>query len=140
MRDQNFPFIDISYEYYIYVVPTKSINKTRDKRLLQQFFNAKGYYLSETQVDKLFSLQEYKYIKLFTSANPQIAQDIKDLKNQYYDEKSKDKVPVLHGIILEPYAVRYYPREGFMANILGYVDKNQTAYFGVEQYFDSLLR
>lgn len=140
LRDQNFPFIDISYEYYIYVVPTKSINKTRDKRLLQQFFNAKGYYLSETQVDKLFSLQEYKYIKLFTSANPQIAQDIKDLKNQYYDEKSKDKVPVLHGIILEPYAVRYYPREGFMANILGYVDKNQTAYFGVEQYFDSLLR
>lgn len=27
-----------------------------------------------------------------------------------------------------------------MANILGYVDKTQHAYFGVEQYFDSLLR
>jgi hypothetical protein len=35
----------------------------------------------------LFNEQTYKYIKLFSSANPQIAQDIKDLKNKYKDEK-----------------------------------------------------
>jgi hypothetical protein len=31
----------------------------------------------------LFKEQEYKYIKLFSSANPIIAQDIKDLKVEY---------------------------------------------------------
>jgi hypothetical protein len=30
---------------------------------------------------------EYKYIKLFSSANPQIAQDIKQLKIDYGNEK-----------------------------------------------------
>ncbi len=129
LRDQNFPFLDISYEYYLYIVPNKSSNKIRDKRLLQQIFLTNGYVLSSEQLDKLFMPQEYKYIKLFTSANPQIAQDIKNLKNHHYEEKSKDKIPVLHGVILEPYTVRYYPRGGFMANILGYVDKSQNAYF-----------
>jgi hypothetical protein len=35
----------------------------------------------------LFTEQEYKYIKLFSSVNPQIAQDIKQLKVDYADEK-----------------------------------------------------
>jgi hypothetical protein len=38
-------------------------------------------------LDSLFKKQEYKYIKLFSSANPQIAQDIKELKLEYANEK-----------------------------------------------------
>jgi hypothetical protein len=37
--------------------------------------------LSSATLDSLFTQQQYKYIKLFSSANPQIAQDIKNLKN-----------------------------------------------------------
>lgn len=110
LRDQNFPFLDIAYEHYLYIVPTKSTNKVRDKRLLQQQFLNHGYLLSTEQLNQLFTPQKYKYIKLFSSANPQIAQEIKDLKNQHYEEKSKDKIPVLHGVILEPHTIRYYPR------------------------------
>ncbi|MBR4634271.1 hypothetical protein IKO50_05000 [bacterium] len=43
--------------------------------------------LSNTTIDALFKEQEYKYIKLFSSANPQIAQDIKQLKLDYANEK-----------------------------------------------------
>jgi cell division protein FtsI/penicillin-binding protein 2 len=127
----------------VYVVPTKSsaTTRTRDKVLLQTLLKKHGYpTLSEADLSTLFSQQEYRYIKLFTSANPQIAQDIKELKELHYTEKSKDKIPVLHGVILEPYTTRYYPRDDFMSNVLGYVDKNGDAYYGIEKYFDDTLK
>lgn len=140
LLEQKFSFIDISYDYYIYVVPSKSLNASRDKRLLQNFFKQYGYVFTNAELDRLFTQQVYKYVKLFTSANPQIAKEIQDLKIQYYSEKSKTKIPVLHWIILESYVTRYYPRESFMANILWYVDRAWDAYFGVEKYFDEILK
>ena len=137
---QNFPFISILGEYYVYVVPTKSLNPVRDKAQFQILLNRYGYSLTPLELNKLFSLQEHRYIKLFTAANPQIAQDIKRLKELHYSEKSDKKVPVLHGVILEPYSIRYYPRGAFMSNIIGYVDKNGIPYYGVESYFDEVLR
>jgi cell division protein FtsI/penicillin-binding protein 2 len=118
LANQNFPFIEILSNYYVYVVPTKALNSSRDKIQLQKVLNQYGYSLTSSQLDKLFQQQVYKYIKLFSAANPQIAQEIKNLKNQHYSEQSKDKVPVLHGVILEPYTTRYYPRGEFMSNIL----------------------
>jgi hypothetical protein len=43
--------------------------------------------LSSSALDSLFKEQEYKYIKLFSSANPIIAQDIRKLKLEYANEK-----------------------------------------------------
>jgi hypothetical protein len=43
--------------------------------------------LKPATLDSLFKEQEYKYIKLFSFANPQIAQDIKQLKLDYANEK-----------------------------------------------------
>jgi stage V sporulation protein D (sporulation-specific penicillin-binding protein) len=139
LESQHFPFIQILSEYYVYVVPTKSTSPAKDKAKLQQLLSKYGYSFTSTQLDKLFQQQVYRYIKLFSAANPQIAQEIKNLKNQYYGEKSKDNVPVLHGVILEPYTMRYYPRGEFMSNILGYVDKNGEAFYGIEKYFDDAL-
>lgn len=140
LAEQNFPFISILGEYYVYVVPTRSSNSARDKNQLQILFNKYGYSLTASELNKLFSIQEYRYIKLFTAANPQIAQDIKQLKELHYNEKSDKKVPVLHGVILEPYNIRYYPRGEFMSNIIGYVDKNWDPYYGIEKYFDETLK
>jgi len=43
--------------------------------------------INSSTLDILFTQQQYKYIKLFSSANPQIAQDIKQLKSDYANEK-----------------------------------------------------
>ena len=80
--------------------------------------------------------------------NPALADEVRDLKVKHQNEKSKKDpandryigIPVLYGLILEPYTTRYYPYENFMANILGYVDKNGVAYYGIEQYFDDILK
>jgi cell division protein FtsI/penicillin-binding protein 2 len=96
--------------------------------------------LTSNELNRLFQQQTYKYVKLFSAANPQIAQEIKNLKDLHYKEKSSDNVPVLHGVILEPYTTRYYPRGEFMSNILGYVDKNGEAFYGIEKYFNDTLQ
>jgi hypothetical protein len=49
--------------------------------------NSQHKSLSPSTLDALFTQQQYKYIKLFSSANPQIAQEIKDLKREFSDEK-----------------------------------------------------
>ena len=126
----------------MYIVPTQVGSRDRSSRQGQLLALLKkyGYSLTQDELDKLFSQQTHKYVKLFSSANPQVAQDIKELKVLYNKERSKDKVPVLHGVILEPYHIRYYPQGELMSNVLGYVDKNGDAYYGVEKYFDDALR
>ncbi|MEI7558649.1 MAG: hypothetical protein WCJ45_07880 [bacterium] len=79
-------------------------------------------------------------MKIISNANPLIAQQIKDLKLQYYQTRSKDRIPLLHGLGMESYIKRYYQYGSFLSNVMGFVDKNNTAFYGVEQYFDNILR
>ena len=145
LKDQKFNFISIEWDYYVYVIP-RSANSSRDKMLFQTFMSKEGISLSSSVLDSLFKPQEYKYIKLFSYANPQIAQDIKELKLQYANEKySLDNSPynkysIVHWIILEPHATRYYPYWEFMSNVLWYVDKNGEAYYWIEKYYDNILQ
>ena len=149
LKNQNFDFVSIEGNFYVYIIPNKS-RSYKDKILFQWFMNKHHEKLSSSMIDALFKEQEYKYIKLFSSANPQIAQDIKDLKIEYAKEKySLDNSPVnvninrysiVHGIILEPHATRYYQYGEFMSNILWYVDKNWEAYYWIEKYFDDSLK
>ena len=147
LESQNFNFVSIEANFYVYVIPSKS-SSYRDKALFQAFMNKYKEALSSSALDSLFKEQEYKYIKLFSSANPIIAQDIRKLKLEYANEKYflddslslNSKYSIVHWIILEPTATRYYPYGEFMSNILGYVDKNGNAFYGIEKYFDSILQ
>ena len=145
LKKQNFSFISLEANFYLYIIPWKS-NNYKNKILFKNFMNKRWETIDNTTVDLLFKEQEYKYIKLFSSANPQIAQDIRQLKLDYANEKySLDWSPynrysIVHWIILEPNATRYYPYGEFMSNVLGYVDKNWEAFYGIEKYFDNILR
>lgn len=144
LKKQNFSFVSIEANFYVYIIP-KEPSSSRDKILFQNFMSKWKKQLSSTMLDSLFKKQEYKYIKLFSSANPQIAQDIKELKLEYANEKYSldgspyNKYSILHWIILEPQAIRYYPYWEFMSNVLWYVDKNWDAYYWVEKYYDNIL-
>ena len=144
LKKQNFNFISIEANFYIYITP-KEQNNTRDKILFQNFMSKRWEKLDSLTLNSLFKKQEYKYIKILSSANPQIAQDIKQLKIDYADEKYSldwslyNKYSIVHGIILEPHATRYYPYWEFMSNILWYVDKNGEAYYWIEKYYNNIL-
>ena len=144
LQEQDFKFVSTEANFYLYIIPWKS-NSYRDKFLFQNFMNKWKENLSNATIESLFKEQEYKYIKLFSSANPIIAQDIKELKVKYANEKYSldgspyNKYSIVHGIILEPNATRYYPYGEFMSNVLWYVDKNWEAFYGIEKYFNNIL-
>ena len=144
LQKQNFNFISVEANFYLYVVPWKS-SSYRDKFLFQNFMSKRWEKFSSATIDSLFNEQVYKYVKLFSSANPIIAQDIKQLKSDYSNEKYSldgspyNKYSIVHWIILEPNATRYYPYGEFMSNVLWYVDKNGEAYYWVEKYYNNIL-
>jgi len=144
LQKQNFNFISIEANFYLYVVPWKS-SSYRDKFLFQNFMSKRWEKISSATIDSLFNEQVYKYVKLFSSANPIIAQDIKQLKSDYSSEKYSldgspyNKYSIVHWIILEPNATRYYPYWEFMSNVLWYVDKNGEAYYWIEKYYNNIL-
>ncbi len=146
LEKQNFNFVSVEANFYLYIIP-KEPSSSRDRLLFQNFMNKRWEKFSAWTLESLFKKQEYKYIKLFSSANPIIAQDIKQLKIDYANEKyslegngsSYNKYSIVHWIILEPTATRYYPYWEFMSNILWYVDKNWEAFYGIEKYFNNIL-
>lgn len=139
LRKANFPFVTILYDNYVYIEPTRVTNVSKDVLAFKKILDRFGYLDDFSNIDRQFSPQENRYVRIMTDTNPIIAQEIKKLKQQYYSQRTADKVPLLHGLGLEPYTQRYYPFGGFLSHVLGYVNKNKQVFYGIEQYFDSLL-
>lgn len=140
LRELDLPFINIKYTNYVYVVPSKVSNVSKDSAKLNAVLKKYWYDRSYSNLDKYFSPQENRYVKILSNVNSVVAQEVKNLKTQYYSEKTKDNVPILHWLWLETSTIRYYPYWSFLSNILWYVDKNWTSFYGVEQFFDDQLR
>ena len=88
-----------------------------------------GYLDNFPDIDNLFYKQENRYVKILSDTNPLIAQKIKDLKFKYYQTRSKDRIPLLHGLGMESYIRRHYQYGSFLANVMGFVDKSNNAYY-----------
>ncbi len=134
------PCVNVMYGNYVYIVPSKVVSLSKDIAKLKALLSKYGYLNSYSNIDKYFSKQENRYVKLISNVNPVVAQMVKDLKTEEYSTKSSDNVPILHWLWLETFTTRYYPYWSFLSNILWYVDKNGKAYYGVEEYFDEQLR
>jgi hypothetical protein len=82
----------------VYVLPEEIRNITRDTIGLRTLLDRYGYLQNFNNIDKVFAIQENRYVKLISDTNPLIAQQIKQLKLKYYQERSSDKIPILHGL------------------------------------------
>lgn len=134
------PYITIENTNYVYIVPTQVNSVSKDSLPLQKLLVKYWHPEQAMNIQYFFKPQENRYVKLIVDTNPVIAQTIKDLKLRYYQTRNASKIPLLHSVGLEEYTRRYYQYGSFLSNVLGMVDKNGTAFYGVEQYFDSLLR
>ena len=141
LQELDLNFIDIKYTNYVYVIPSKVSNISKDSAKLNAILKKYGYDRSYSDLKKYFSPQENRYVKIISNVNPTIAQEIRNLKTKYYSEKTwEDNIPILHGLWLETFTTRYYPYWSFLSNILWYVDKNGVSYYGIEEYYDDELR
>ena len=142
-------YISIENKHYVYVLPARTSNIVTAKKELDTILAKYAYSYSAQQLSNLFTQQENRYVKLADGISAQLAKQINDLKNDNYDIKSDCKnasadclsnVPLLHGVGLEKYETRYYPYGNFASNILGFYAKEGYALYGVEQYFNELLK
>lgn len=140
LEELNLNYIDIQSKNYVYIVPKNVGNISKDKIPLENLLKMYGYLDKFSNLENSFYEQENRYVKIISDANPLIAQEIKNLKLEYYQTRSKDRIPLLHWLGMESYTERYYQYGSFLSNVLGYVDKNNTAFYGIEQYFDDVLR
>lgn len=136
---QDLEYVDIEYGAYVYIVPSKIKNTSAAVTRMRKLLDQHGYAKNFKYLDKKFYPQENRYVKLLTNVNPVTSQQIKVLKLQYAQDRSIEKVPLFHGLGLEPYVTRYYPYQMFLSHVLGFVDNNGAPFYGVEQYFDELL-
>ncbi len=136
----NLPYIDIQSKNYVYIVPDRVNTINKDIIPLKKLLDTFGYLTNFPNLENTFYKQENRYVKIISNANPLIAQQINNLKTKYYQTRSKDKIPLLHWLGMESYTKRYYQYGSFLSNVLGFVDKSNNAYYGIEQYFDDVLR
>lgn len=140
LQSKNLDYISLENNNYVYIIPTQVASVSREIGPLRTLLTKYWYISQFPNLEKYFEKQENRYVKLISDANPMIAQDIKELKVQYYQERNRDKIPLFHGLGLEPYTKRYYEYGDFLSNVLWMVDKNGNAFYGIEQFFDTELR
>lgn len=140
LKKLNLGYIKIENINYVYILPDMISNVARESLPLKKLLDRYGYLANFNNIDKVFSRQENRYVKIISNANPLIAQDIKNLKLKYYQDRSHDRIPILHGLGLEPFTRRYYEYGWFLSNVLWFVDRNNNAFYGIEQYFNDVLR
>lgn len=136
----NLDYIDIQNKNYVYIIPDKVGNVHRDILPFENLLEMYWYLKNFSNLEKSFYKQENRYVKIISDANPLIAQEVKTIKSEYYQVRSKDKIPLLHWLGMESYTKRYYQYWSFLANVMWFVDKNNSAYYWIEQYFDDVLR
>ncbi|PID34774.1 MAG: hypothetical protein CR971_01490 [candidate division SR1 bacterium] len=142
------PYIEIKEGNYIYINPHSiagNTNKIKDEiQKLSKILMKYGYPDIINKLPKAFKIQEYRYVKIASNVNSEIAHMINTIKEKYKNEIFRDekKIPtsILHGLGLEENTIRYYPLGSFLSNVLGYVDKHGNAHYGIEEYFNDTLK
>lgn len=135
---ENLSIID---DAYIYINPSSITSPESAIQILYDVFQSWGETISKQRLKALMQPQEIRYIRITTWMNSKIAKRILEAKSNWYDYwLSTYWVPLFHWVWLEEYQERYYPHNSFMANILWYVTWAWESFYGVEKYFDELLK
>ena len=140
LKSLDLSYVEIKYWNYVYIIPDKVKSHQKAIDIFNDLLWRYGYLDQYRSLESKFYPQENRYVKLVSDINPALAQELRTMKIDFYQERNENNIPILHGLWLEPNVTRYYPYGGFLSNVLGYVDKNWNAFYGIEQYFDELLR
>lgn len=143
LRSLNISSLRIVQDHYVFIQPRAIgvLAKIKVINDLAEIFSSRGYDDVVDNLDSLTKPHRYRYVRLMSNVHPAIADALNKLKIQYYKDRDPvDKIPLLHGVGLESSTRRYYPYNNFMSHVLGYVDKDGNPLYGIEQYFNDILK
>ncbi|HMY80587.1 MAG TPA: penicillin-binding protein 2 [Candidatus Absconditabacterales bacterium] len=149
------PFVIIEGDL-MYVTPmTNSTDINKAGSILNALLSKYQIIFSYRQLRNLFTPQESRYVKLVTSLNQDLTDQLKQRKTYREDQKQhelaqkrkdkinytqQDMVPLLHGLGFEQQSVREYPFKSFLSHVIGYLTKDGSPISGIEEYRDELLK
>jgi len=132
-------FIEVLGEKNVYIRPSNVQFMDDSVKEVKSLFKQYDEPIESSSIRAAMQEQPVRYIRIMQNINAKIAKRIKDAKTEFFEEKI-DNIPILHWLWLETYEKRYYPHGNFMAHILWYVDKQDEAFYWVEEFFDKDLR
>lgn len=132
-------YVEILGEENVYIRPANIQFLDESIKELRRVFKDYDINLEASSARAAMQEQPIRYIRIMQNINAKIAKRIKDSKTQYFEERINN-IPILHWLWLETYEKRYYPHGNFMSHVLGYVDKQDESYYGIEEFFDKDLR
>ena len=83
-----------------------------------------------------------QYRQLADFVTPEELAELQDYALRFQDSPIKDEngnTPTLRGVVYTPRLQRVYPEDELAANIIGFVNRQGTGLFGVEQQYNELL-
>ncbi len=90
--------------------------------------------LKTEDLEKLLTRRPKRYDKIISKISPQISKKIQKLKkNPHYKD-------ILRGIVLKDEHWRYYPEKRLAAQVLGFTAFNEIGQYGIEGYFNHILK
>ncbi len=145
LKALNRDYIFIYNNHYVFIEPKilklTGLSEKKASDEIKSILIKNGFLSDSIRVSGLFTIRANRYVRLATNVNPRIIDGLHKLEDTYYTERGgPNKTPLLYGIGTESYVKRYYPYETFMSHILGYLWQWGEATYGVEEYFDSVLK
>lgn len=111
----------INREYFfVFAIPKKIKEKEKTAKILSEILN-----LSEEEI-----LEKIKEDKNFSLIKEKLSEE----------EIEKIKKSNLAGIFVESKIGRYYPQKSLASNVVGFVDAEGDGRYGLEEYYDEILR
>lgn len=106
-------------------------------------YNYAGYSDDIYTVIHQAQISDNAYVQLADFVTPQELSQLQDWARNYdslpnvdYGETGR---PSLDGLVYRPRLQRYYPENQLAANVLGFVNRDGTGVFGIEEEFNDLL-
>jgi len=117
LENREFPLAQTKIKNIIYIFPEKLENIQKEAEILEKILNEKK--------EKLISLfQTEKVLKREISQ-----ENLEKLKNKN-----------LKGVYIDKILGRYYPQGSFACDVLGFVNEEGKGQYGIEGYYDKILR
>lgn len=140
LKELNKPYISLIGNY-VYIIPDKVPTKSKAQSIkeVSAIFSDRWFDDIVDDLASKFNVQNYWYIKLISDVHPAVIDALNKLKLKYY-KTLVGWIPLLHAVGTESYVKRYYPYRSFMSHIIGYLWAGGMPYYGVEEYFDNILK
>lgn len=145
LRNLDRDYIYIYNWRYVFIEPKvfkrTGISKSRASKEVEAILTKRGYLSDSLKVKGLFDVKTHRYVRLVSGVSPGIIDALNQLKRFYYSERwGPLNTPLLHGVWTDAYTKRYYPYGSFLSHVLWYISNDGQATYGIEEYFDSLLK